>query len=396
MDKMTHFNPTDMGNAEDAKGLSGKVVLIASELALSQLKADDSTGYFVNAQCHAAAPDAAIDSDWLTGAHLLVLEVDPSISASLQRVRDLRASHRNLPVIAAIKGADLTTVRTLVRQGVVDVASMPLAPAELAGQIADALAKVPTAEKAQNLAPLICVVGGTGGCGTTTVITHLASVMANTRGLRTCVVDLDLQSGEVAYYVGQSPRITVSTLIEAGERIDADFIASALTSSEHGFSLIAAPDEVTPLDEVDVDDLLAMLRIVRERFDVVLVDLPCDWTNWGLSVAHSASKLVLVTELSLACLRQSKRRLELFESVGIEPDRIALVANRIVRKLFGSVDLDDAAKALGHPFTGALHDFGHDITNAQDEGRLLFDLKTRSTFESELTELAEELLGPSK
>ena len=373
-----------------SKASAAGVAIVAGEADLAALRAADGDGRLADAALHAAAADAPLPADLLARTKVLVIEVDPALPQSLQRLRTIRSEQRALPVIAALRGMDLDVVRALLQLGVADVTELPLVPADLAARLAEIAARNASAADAARLAPLVCMAGGAGGCGTTTVLTHLAALLAR-GGKRVCVVDLDLQGGEVAYYLGANPRVTVTTLIEAGERIDKDFIRSALTESAAGFTLIAAPDRVTPLDEVDARQLLRVLELLRQMFDMVLVDLPTDWTNWGLSVASAASRVVMVTELRLACLRQARRRLELFDSVGLARDQVLLVANRVEHRLFKAVGLKEAAEALGQDFACDLADEGHDITTAQDEGRLLGSLHPHNAFEANLKALADRL-----
>lgn len=393
---MNDFQTTSAVRAREIPAIPGGVVIIASEAEITNLKRADGEGSFASAHMEAIAPGEQIPQELLASARLLVVEVDPAIPVSLQRIRTIRSEFNALPIIAALRGMDVAAVRTLVRQGVTDVTELPISPADLLAQIADAGARLAPAAMNASLAPLMTVVGGTGGSGTTTIITHLAALLAKSGELRVCVVDLDLQGGEVAYYVGVTPKVTIATLIDAADRLDAQFVKGVLTQSEHGFSLIAAPEKVTPLDEVNVDELLNLLTIIRQQFDLVLVDLPSDWTNWSLSVAMASTQIVLVTDLSVACLRQTRRRLELFDSVGIAIDQVRLVANRVEQKYFKTINLTDAAKALKHEFVGSLADEGPTIGDAQDEGHLIWDFHRRSKFASDLEHLADKLLAENK
>ncbi|WAT16708.1 hypothetical protein OZN62_07065 [Aurantiacibacter sp. MUD11] len=367
------------------------VVIVASPEELDRLGRLDDTPILSEALLCPLAASAPVSGEILADANLLVIEVDPAIPESVQRVRAIRSERRGLLIVAALRGMDVSVVRTLVRQGIADVVELPFDRQALAAQVADTLARNSTPSLAPGLAPMLSVVGGVGGCGTTTVITHLAAHFAQTMKLRTCVADLDLQSGEVAYYVGRTPRITIETLLTAGERLDQEFVRGALLDSGHGFTLIAAPERVMPLDDVDVDSLLAMLKLLRQQFDLVIVDLPNDWTSWGLSVVSASSEVVLVTDLSVACLRQAKRRLDLFESVGVDAGGVKLVANRVERGLFKSVNLEAAAKALGGQFVGTIGDVGHSLIDAQDEGLLLFDTNRNAKFASQIADLAKAL-----
>jgi pilus assembly protein CpaE len=396
MDIMTEFEPIRNVSTSPAAGLGADVLIVAGAELVEQLRAADAGGLASAVTCLELAPGEPVPTDRLAAARILVVEVDPAVAASVQRVRTIRSQRPALPVVAALRGMDVAAVRALLRHGVADVVELPFSVPDLVGRVAEVQERMAPVPGQTALGSLFCVIGGTGGCGATTVLTHLAARLASGGTMKACVVDLDLQSGEVAYYLGLNPRVTVETLIQAGDRIDEQFIRSAITDTGHGFSVIAAPDKVMRLDEVDVEELLKMLSLLRQQFDIVLVDLPSDWTNWSLSVASAASSIVLVTELSVAGLRQSRRRLDLFASVGIESSKVELVANRVGRGLFRTIDLTAAETAVGHPFSATLADEEDAIRSAQDEGRLLGQLHRHSRFDDDLRKLADKLIAKGR
>jgi pilus assembly protein CpaE len=241
---------------------------------------------------------------------------------------------------------------------------------------------------------MLTIVGSVGGCGATTVITHLAAAIARLDGAthKVCVIDLDLQGGEIVYYVGLEPRVTISALLEAGDRLDTELLHSAITETNHGFSLIASPTTITPLDDVNEDHLLKLLRLIRQEFDFVLIDLPTDWTSWGLSVAAASSRVLMVMELSVASMRQAKRRLQLFDSVGIALGDVDLLANRIEHKLFHSIGVNEIDNVLGKPALATLSDEDH-MMSAQNEGRLIDDIHAHTRFSKDIENLARLLIS---
>ena len=105
--------------------------------------------------------------------------------------------------------------------------------------------------------------GAVGGMGATSVLTHLAAAIADDGGCgsRVCLIDLDLQFGEVAVQMGLTPQNSVLDLLEAGERLDGDLIRDTAVQTKYGHYIIAAPSQITPLEDVDVDRLLRMLTL---------------------------------------------------------------------------------------------------------------------------------------
>ena len=207
------------------------------------------------------------------------------------------------------------------------------------------------------------------------------------------MIDLDLQGGDVTSYLGKRPKFPVTELLAAGERLDAEMLRGAITDSGHGFGIIAAPEAIAPLDNIDVDQLLRLIAIARREFDHVLIDLPADWTGWTLSAALSSSDIVLVTSLSIGSLRQARRRIELLTSVDFAKRRIRVAVNRVERKLFKTIGVEEAHQALGCEVVASLSDEGPALGSAQDEGLLITDVNRRSRFGADIAALADKLLA---
>jgi pilus assembly protein CpaE len=236
--------------------IPGRFFIVAREAEIALLRGHASLPGLSDATLVPLPPDYPLSEDILRTAQVLVLEVDPSDDYSLRRIAKVRSERPELPIIAALSDANVSLVRMLVRQGVTDVATLPFAPEELASQILDQFAKVAEQALPTELSPMFAVVRSTGGCGATTVITHLAAALAEKEPGSVCVVDLDLQGGDVASFVGEQPKVTVSALLEAGDRLDNDLLRSAIIETRFGFSVVAAPEVITPLDIVDVDQML--------------------------------------------------------------------------------------------------------------------------------------------
>lgn len=394
---MTSIRPLDQQDAKRSFGRGGPVTFVLSDSAIDALKARSDRDLLGAITLHPLAPAEPVAEEWLKDAGVLVIEVAADDPASLERIALVRRQHPELPLIAALGETSVASSRALLRQGVNDIAGLPIDCTELALQLAE-LGDGEFEVRKGRLARLIMVAGSTGGCGATTVVTHLAAALARKEehSREVCVLDLDLQAGEVAHYVGQVPRVSVTTLLDAGDRLDAALLRSALTDSHQGFGIIAAPDVITALEDVNQDRLLELLSLARTMFDIVLVDAPNDWSNWSLSLALSADQLVLVTELSVAGLRQARKRLDLFASVGVNMDRVRVVANRTEHSFFKAIGLKDAAKALGRDVAIAISDEAEEMVAAQNEGRLLTDLHKHSRFGAEIRQLADLLDGEGR
>lgn len=343
---------------------------------------------------HALDPAEKIPAALLDSAQVIVVEVDPNQPASIDRVTQINTRRPDLPIVVALADANIATVRLLLRRGVADVVSIPFQLEEMLEAAINAfeeVAKQPVTNV--NLSPMVAVVRAKGGEGATTVTTHLASHMldaaATERGV--CIIDLDIQSGGVAQALGLNPRRNLDDLFEAGNRLDRSILHSVAVDRGDGIHLIAAPFEIHPLEQIDTDQLLSILELARQEYDYVILDMPANWTNWNLSALASASQILMVVEQEIASLRQAKRLLDLFHSVGVESGKVSIVVNRVEKKLFSSISLRDVREALKREVLAGLPDEKSKLVAAQDQGLLLSELEGKNKFDGEMAKLATDL-----
>ena len=328
----------------------------------------------------------------LAAASVVVIEVDPASRNSLERVDMLRAQLPSIKVIAGLADVDIATTRTLLRRGVSDIVALPFTLDELVTSIVDTAQQIdPELEGAQALAPFITVIKSIGGAGSTTVATHLAAQMAHDlgEGHRACIIDLDLQAGDVSQYLGASSRQSLMDLIEAGDRLDSELLRSVATKAHDLIDVIAPPTDIVPIESIDFEQLMRVITLARREYDVVLIDLPASFTNWSLSTVYAAEMSILVGMLTIPSLRHAKRQLDFLVSMGISKDSIHVVLNQVEKKLFKSIDASDAEKALKHPVLATLSEEESLLREAQDQGQLIYAVQKRSKFSKDIMKLSD-------
>jgi len=370
-----------------------KLFISEAEFARSSLAHNDSPD-LPFALVH-VDPGDPIPLDAIGDAELVVVELRGDDPRSMQRLTGLRARRPTLPLVVAMRDADLATTRALIRQGVGDLISLPLQRAEFSDVVNNLLAEVTRSEAAANarLAPVVAVAQSVGGIGATTVATHLAHYLHARSGPHgVCLVDLDLQFGNAASYLGANATLTMEDLLAAGRRVDGQLIQSVAAHGSEGVAVIAAPEHIAPIESVDADQLLRVLQLVREEYDHVVLDLPGNWANWTLSAIDKADLIVLVIDLSVGSLRQARRRLNLFEQTGIDRSRIRIVANRVEKRLFKTIGVQDAAEALRYPILATVNSDYAVVQSAQDQGVLVGSIARKNRVATDLAALAE-LIG---
>lgn len=390
-------NPDNVFKVHEAQAtqLPDGLAIVASKPYIDLLAADLQSSALISAILLPRSAVEPVSGDLLPSLKVIALEVDPSQPASLERLESIRSSRPNLPIVAAIgeaSQADLNVVHKLVRLGVRDVVRLPFSVQELTSRLIDVLINANETEQHSQRGALTVFQRSVGGAGATTVITHAARLLAEQEpSAKICLVDLDIQTGSVAQYLGIEPPVDLGGLLDAGQRMDSDLVGATLLESEHGFRVLAAPLAIRPLESVEVNHILRLFDILRARFDYVLVDLPSAWSNWSLSLASTSDRVMLVCGTTIASLRQAKRKIELLADVGVDRQRIGIVANKLERRLFKSIGAAEVEAALGCEVLASLGFEGNELTAGQDIGRLLHDLNRRSKFLSELSRLVVQI-----
>lgn len=356
------------------------LILSEAEIAAADVIIGDVAGLTVALTMLSAG--APVPGDLLAKARGIVVEVRPSVEASMRRLAGLRADNPHLPVIAAVRDAEIPLVRALLKSGIDDVIALPLDLDELTSVLTETRERIARAEHHEAKAGrLISVIKSVGGVGATTLATQAASMEAQSgrqTGEQVCLFDLDLQFGNATTFLGLSSPLTLTDLLEAGNRVDADLFRSVTVEAPSGLHLVPAPEDILPIEAVNPEQIYRIVDLAAREFDTVWLDLPGNWTNWSLSLVARSQVVLLVVELTIPSLRQARRQLALLKSQDIAGGHIQVVANRVEKKLFRSIGLDEAQEALGHPIAFTIANDFPLVNAALDQGVLIDELKHKS------------------
>ena len=369
------------------------LILSEKELAASELS--DAEGGAVSLTVDMLDLDAPLPTDLLEESRIVVIEVDNEVPSSIDRISSIGKAFPNLPVIAAVRNAALPLVRTLLKNGVADVVELPLSYSDLSEVLQQVLSSMTKDQKAETSpAKVISVIKSIGGVGASMIVTQAASRYAEMHPndkAGTCLFDLDLQFGSIASYLGVNQPLNLSDLLDAGSRIDGDLLQSVASHLPTGLKVIPAPADIMPMEAVNAEQIYRIIDIASREFDTIFIDLPGNWTNWSVSLVARSDIVLLVVELTIASLRQAKRQIALLESQGISGDHVQVVVNRVEKKLFRSINLEDAEKAINYPVRHSLHNDYPLVSAAQDQGVLIDEIRRKSKISKDIEVILESI-----
>jgi pilus assembly protein CpaE len=334
-------------------------------------------------------------SDWinpeeLVGAAAAVIQVDADSAASIKRFQKLSAATET-PLIAASYEPPLALVRSLIRSGAHDVVPLPLSFEDVTTSLAPLTEQLrQQANAATANGKVVSIIKSDGGVGATALLTQLAIRFAEKEAAQNreaCLIDLDLQFGDVAFQLGMQPKLSVADLLDAGARLDGDLLRATTSDHASGLKVIAAPKDMMPLEGISNEHVLRIVELATREFGTVFVDLPTNWTNWGLSLVARSDLVILVTELTVAGLHRARRQLNLIQSQDLGDLDVRVVVNRFEKSLARTISLADASNALGRDVSYTIaNDFAL-VRMAIDRGVPIDELKRKSAVGKDLDTL---------
>jgi pilus assembly protein CpaE len=332
-----------------------------------------------------------IDPEELSAAAAGVVQVDPDTPSSIKRFQKLLQVIQT-PLIAAAYDPPLALVRSLIRAGAHDVVPLPLNIEDLEASlapVADELSNRHSAVGTAN-AKVVSVIKSVGGVGATAMVSQLAIRFAANEaahGRGACLIDLDVQFGDVAFQLGLQPKLSLADLLEAGARLDGSLVRATTTEHQSGLRVIAAPPEMMPLEGISSEHLTQIVDLATREFGTVFVDLPTNWTNWSLSLVARSDLVLLVTELSVAGLNRAKRQLRLLDSQDLSGLDVRVIVNRFDKSQSRTIRPADVREALGRDVAYTVSNDFLLMRAAIDRGVPIGDIKRKSAVAKDLETL---------
>jgi pilus assembly protein CpaE len=191
-------------------------------------------------------------------------------------VRRLREQPRTaeLPILILTARGQMIDRQTALQAGADDHMAKPVTPKALLEKVDELLALRPSVAGAQDGGRVVSLVSLRGGVGVTTLAVSLALSACRVAGTKICLVDLSPSSGHAALHLRVKARGTWAALPGLGAHPSPDDLAPLLTPHASGLQLLASPFEPTHASELSSSLVENMLSGLRQRFDLVVVDLP--------------------------------------------------------------------------------------------------------------------------
>jgi pilus assembly protein CpaE len=305
--------------------------------------------------------------------------------AGMSRLANLRATSAVPAVVLALGPKPRASLADIVRTGAVELVEYPTSKRQLSNALQRAFdiadvsqsgsgAPMPVVSdtgvvERSHFAEVFTVASSSGGCGKTFYATNLACFLAAQTGQRVCLVDLDLQFGEVSTALHLRPRFTISDLLSR-EPVDEDdldeHVEEYLEEHELGFSVLAAPFSPADADMIAPKDVYKVMGALRRHFDYIVVDTPAQLSEIVLAAFDHSTHVLCMVTLDLPSIRNMRVFLTTLEKLKINSDAIGVVLNKVEDDI--GIDIGDVQEVLDNKIISVLP-YSREVMKSINKGR---------------------------
>jgi pilus assembly protein CpaE len=262
------------------------------------------------------------------------------------------------------------------------------------GELTSAMARFETKRRARGGGSqggkVISVIGASGGVGTSTIAANIAGVLAKAH--KQCgLIDLRLQAGDQAALLNLKPTHTLADFCVNAARVDQSMFEQMFARHASGIELLAAPWDAGQAPLVTSQNLRLLLALARRKFPYIVLDVDNRPDDLHTEALWQADEVLVVTRLDFVSVRNARRLLDRLLSMGIESERIRLVANRYGQHR--ELPVGQAQSALGVKIENFVVNDPGRVNRCANEGQLVAIHSTWSSISRNLSGLAASVNG---
>ncbi|MDD2716306.1 MAG: tetratricopeptide repeat protein [Candidatus Wallbacteria bacterium] len=256
-------------------------------------------------------------------------------------------------------------------------------------------AKTTTAgDQAPKEGKIVAVCSPRGGCGRSTIIANLATAIAK-RGHSTVIVDYDLQFGDQALMFNLMHSNTIVDLIQNEKGFSAATVEKYLEKTgTDNLKILPAPHIPEEAELIPRQAAYEILANLKGKYQYVVVDTASYFSDVTLCAFDLADVLLLIADVDLIGIKNSRAALKLLENLNYATDKIKLMINKSGKNK--AITTENITNSFGKPVYSELPYSSEACIASLNRGQPLFQLDPENGFSKVIDELAAKVCGEKK
>ncbi len=322
-----------------------------------------------------------------------VIALDADLEKAIALVQRLAHEAPDTALLVASESTNGHLILRAMRAGAREFLTLPLGDEDLRAAL-DRVSqqKFGSAEKGSRSCDVIAVAGATGGVGTTSTAVNLGCVLALEPRNSVALLDLDIALGDADVFLDAIPDYTLADVVQNVSRLDIQLLKRSLTKHSSGLYLLPRPVELHDTLAITPDSLRKVIGLLKASFTHVIVDLSKTYSAIDMVAMENATRVLLVTQLDLPCLRNVVRLLMSFEEIDDLAKKVEIVVNRAGLDA-GQISLKKAKETIGRDIYALLPNDYRTMVEVRNNGVPLVTQAPKAAITLAIRDLAMKLTG---
>jgi pilus assembly protein CpaE len=275
--------------------------------------------------------------------------------------------------------------------GIREFLPLPLTHRDLEG----ALNRVRAARK--QLAPvdnrqgrIVVITGHKGGAGSTTIAVNLAQAMVEASPGPIALIDLGRPFPDVGTFLDQESNYSIMDLVQNVATLDKSFAQRIMQPYGKRLSILHGVSDFRDQDSIELESLERIFAILRNMYDVIVIDLSHWLDELFLRVLTEADMVLMLTGLTIPDLRNLKKLWPYTREWHQDKRKIKIVVNRYDNS--SGLQLRDVENILQQPAFATLPNDYPALMQCLNQGTTLKDAAPRSKLWRGIKDMTSQVL----
>ena len=311
---------------------------------------------------------------------------------------ELRVTHPRINVILVRDRIDVPTLTASLESGIKDVidskdATGLVNAVERCESVSERIESMVAEEEGRKVrGKVIVVYSAKGGCGKTTISSNLAAALAEDGVTRVCLVDLDLQFGDIATALRVAPMKTISDALSRTLQNDGPLnweeVSHAVTSYQERFDLLLAPSNPVDIENISPEFVSRVITSLQNRYDFIIIDTSPSMSEVIVKTLQESDLALLVTTLDMPAIKNLRLTISALDALGFPASRRMLVLNHADLRV--GLEPHDVEELIGESISVSIPS-STKVSLATNRGELIINLYPGNGVSKAILKLAREV-----
>lgn len=313
------------GTPEGTKGASGGQFLVDLVIYNPEVKKVFEGIIEAHSNLRIKAPnDSAV-------AQLVILELDEDPTESFSFIETVVQAVDGREVFLSSPRTDSKVLLEAIRAGAKEFFPQPIQQSEVEVALDKFVTRCQqnTKEQTQKVGNILCVLGGKGGVGTTSVAVNLGIglQLASSTG-SVVLVELNQNGGDLAIFLDVQSTHSLRDLGSDLTRLDLALLTRVLSKHSSGVHILPSGYDDLSSGRLSPDSVEPIVKLLQSVFDHVVIDCGHVLDLPAKKAIEMASTIMVLSTLVVPVVHRTKKILDLLRNSGIDSKKIRVVFNR--------------------------------------------------------------------